>query len=68
MVNILIKIEFDFSNFSSCSFSGIQNFMVERNCFPTIDIKYLSREILDNLTDIRLPIKNIWQPDVTLYN
>ena len=23
---------------------------------------------LDNLVDIRLPIKRIWQPDVTLYN
>jgi len=32
------------------------------------DISDIYRGILDNLTDIRLPIKNIWQPDVTLYN
>ena len=24
--------------------------------------------LLDDLQDIRLPIKRIWQPDVTLYN
>ena len=33
--------------------------------------KEFSRKIfvvLDNLVDIRLPIKSIWQPDVTLYN
>lgn len=54
-------------SYSLSRFLGIRKIMVNRKTSGS-DFFHRIFFFSDNLMDIRLPIKRIWQPDVTLYN